>query len=189
MPKVEGCSSAHCSVCHTVMTNNCCLHPVKRGLIVLEVIGSVCGEPVCGPCDFRHGNKNMFRCPVHSVSDESSMQTFKEDELAGKENVPVAVITSENPPAAALLQKVETGRITKGSKYWAKDLLILSQAFIWNLENPVEGTGQTRTKFWYEVAVAYSQLKKQQEAYDSRQRKRTKYNEVLLRGEFLSSDD
>jgi hypothetical protein len=57
------------------------------------------------------------------------------------------------------------------------------------LENPVEGTGQTRTKFWYEVAVAYSQLKKQQEAYDSRQRKRTKYNEVLLRGEFLSSDD
>jgi hypothetical protein len=35
------------------------------------------------------------------------MQTFKEDELAGKEIVPVAVITSENPPAAALLQKVE----------------------------------------------------------------------------------
>jgi hypothetical protein len=71
----------------------------------------------------------------------------------------------------------------------AKDLLILSQAFIRTSENPVEGTGQTRTKFWDEVAVVYSQLKKQQEAYDSRQRKRAKYNSVLLRGEFLSSDD
>jgi hypothetical protein len=44
-------------------------------------------------------------------------------------------------------------------------------------------------KFLDEVAVAYSQLKKQQEAYDSRQRKRAKYNSVLLRGEFFSSDD
>jgi len=47
-------------------------------------------------------------------------------------------------------------------------------------ENPVEGTGQTRTKFWDEVAVAYSQLKKQQEAYDSHQGKKAKYNSVLL---------
>ncbi len=54
---------------------------------------------------------------------------------------------------------------------------------------PVEGTGQTHTKFWDEVAVAYSQLKKQQEAYNSHQRKKTKYNKVLLKVEFLSSDD
>ena len=44
-------------------------------------------------------------------------------------------------------------------------------------------------KFLDEVAVAYSQLKKQQEAYDSDQRKKTKYNKVLLKGDFLSSDD
>ncbi len=37
--------------------------------------------------------------------------------------------------------------------------------------------------------MCYSQLKKQQEAYDSCQQRKTKYNEVLIRGEFLSSDD
>jgi hypothetical protein len=191
MPNIEGYSSAPCSVCHTVMTNHRCLHPVKRGLIVLEVIGRVCGKPVCGPCNFRHGNKNVFRCPVHSVSDESSMQTSEEDDVAGKENIPVVAITSENPPAVVSSSKggKVMARITKGSDYGAKDLLILSQAFIRTSENPVERTGQTHTKFWDEVAVAYSQLKKQQEAHDSCQRKRTKYNEVLLRGEFLTSDD
>jgi hypothetical protein len=53
----------------------------------------------------------------------------------------------------------------------------------------VKSTGQIHNKFWDEVAVAYSQLKKQQEAYNSHQRKRMKYNEVLLRDEFLSSND
>jgi hypothetical protein len=103
----------------------------------------------------------------------------------------VEVITCEKHHAAAYSSKGGrvTGRMTKGSEYGAKDLLILSQAFIRTSENPVEGTGQTRTKFWDEVAVAYSQLKKQQEAYDSHQRKKTKYNKVLLKGEFLSSDD
>jgi hypothetical protein len=121
-------------------------------------------------------NKNMFWCPVHSVSNESSMQTSKEDNMAGKENIPVAVITGVKPLAAVSSSKVGKvmARITKGSECGAKDLLILSQAFIPTLENPVEGTGQTCTKFWDEVAVAYSQLKKQQEAYDSHQRKRAK---------------
>jgi hypothetical protein len=101
------------------------------------------------------------------------MQPLKEDKLAGKENVPVEVITCEKHHAAAYSSKGGrvTGRMTKGSEYGAKDFLILSQAFIQSSENPVEGPGQTHTKFWVEVAVAYSQLKKQQEAYDSHQRK------------------
>jgi hypothetical protein len=64
-----------------------------------------CGNPVCGPCNFRHGNKNVFWCPAHSVSDESSMQPFKEDGLAGKENVPVEVITCEKHHAEAYSSK------------------------------------------------------------------------------------
>jgi len=48
----------------------------------------------------------------------------------------------------------------------------------------VEGTVK-----WDEVSVAFSALKKQQEAYDSWQKRQKKYNAVLLKGEFLSSDD
>ena len=73
-----------------------------------------------------------------------------------------------------------TGRVTKGTEYGAKDLLILSQAFTKTSENAVEGTGQTHNKFWDEVTIAYSHLKKQQEAYDSHQQKKSKYNEVMV---------
>lgn len=139
------------------------------------------GKPVCGPCNFRHVNENVFRCPVHSVSVESCMGSSNEDELEGKDNVP-AVMPSEQPPDAVSSSKggKVTGRITKGTEYGAKDFLILSQAFIWTSENPVKGTGQTQTKFWDKVAVAYSHLKKQQEAYDSHQQKKSKYNEVMV---------
>ena len=71
----------------------------------------------------------------------------------------------------------------------AKDLLILLQAFIRVSENAIEGTDKKRNKFWDEVAVAFHQLKKQQEAYDNRVQKKDKYNQLLMRGEFLSSDE
>ena len=71
----------------------------------------------------------------------------------------------------------------------AKDLLILSQAFIRVSENAIEGTDKKCNKFWDEVAVAFNQLKKQQESYDNKVWKKNKYNQVLMRGEFLSSDE
>ncbi|MFN9979020.1 MAG: hypothetical protein ACK53Y_03860, partial [bacterium] len=77
----------------------------------------------------------------------------------------------------------------KGAEYTAKDLLILSQSFIRVSENAVEGTSKKQSKFWDEVAEVFNQLKKQQEAYDARVRKRQKLNKVRLKGDFLSSDE
>jgi hypothetical protein len=71
----------------------------------------------------------------------------------------------------------------------AKVLLILSQAFTRVSENSIEGTDKKRNKFWDEVAVVFNQLKKQQESYNNRVWKKNKYNQVLMRGEFLSSDE
>jgi hypothetical protein len=67
--------------------------------------------------------------------------------------------------------------------------LILSQSFIRTLENAIDGTSQKRNKFWDDVSVAFNQLKKQQEAFDSRRSRRDKFNKVLLKGQFLSSDE
>jgi len=36
---------------------------------------------------------------------------------------------------------------------------------------------------------SFNQLKRQQEVYDMRLRKKEKYNKILLKGEFLSSDE
>jgi hypothetical protein len=44
-------------------------------------------------------------------------------------------------------------------------------------------------KFWNEVAVAFSQLMKQEEANALSQQVCKKYHDVLLTGEFLSSHD
>jgi uncharacterized Zn finger protein (UPF0148 family) len=76
----------------------------------------------------------------------------------------------------------------KSTEYSSKDLLVLAQSFIRVSENAVEGASQKRAKFWDEVSVAYNKLKAQQEAYDKRQRKKEKYNEVRLRGEYLCDD-
>jgi hypothetical protein len=53
----------------------------------------------------------------------------------------------------------------------------------------VEGTEKKRNKFWDEVAVAFNLLKKQQESYDRRVRKKNRYNKVMLKGDFLSDDE
>jgi hypothetical protein len=80
-------------------------------------------------------------------------------------------------------------KLAKTSEYSSKDLLVLSQAFIRTSENAIEGADRKKNKFWDEVAVAYNLLKKQQESYDNRLRKKNRYNQVLLRGDFLSSNE
>jgi len=196
------------------MTNHRCLHPVKKGLLVIEVIGTVCGRPVCGPCNFKHGNEAVFRCPVHSISDVSSSDESslyksrwncgnKENDRPNKEKVAVVSQKSKHKEKVAKEvidingQESEVGvkeskktsaKNTKGTKYNAKDLLVLSQAFIKTSENAIDGAAQKQNKFWNEVADCFNQLKKQQEAYDSHQNKRQKMNAVWLRGDFYSSD-
>ena len=179
-----------CAVCNLIMTNHRCLQPVKKGLLVLHVVGHVCGKAVCGPCNFRHGNEGIFRCPVHSISDDDDMtdsdvEAINKPTEDDKENEVPKVAKSKNKRAT---NKV-IGKSTKGSKYSAKDLLILSQAFIRTSENAVDGTAKKSSKFWDEVAESYDKLKKQQEAYDSRLRKREKMSRVMLKGDFLSDVD
>jgi hypothetical protein len=104
-----------------------------------------------------------------------------------KDNVPIISAQSSNLSRAKVPKVSVKG--TKGAEYGVKDLLILSQAFIRTSENAVEGTAKQSNKFLDEVAVAFSGLKKQQEAYDNWKRKQKKYNAVLLKGDFLSSND
>jgi hypothetical protein len=44
-------------------------------------------------------------------------------------------------------------------------------------------------KFWDDVAIAFNKLNEQQEVYDSRQRKKDKYNQILLKGDLMESDE
>ncbi len=53
------------------------------------------------------------------------------------------------------------GKGTKSSEYTAKDLLILSQAFICISEDAIEGVSHKTTKFWDDVAIAFRKLKGQ----------------------------
>jgi hypothetical protein len=78
----------------------------------------------------------------------------------------------------------ETRQTTKPTnrtaEYSAKELLILSQAYIKASENSVEGAARRLSKFWDDVSDNYRELKKQQEEYDNRQRKHKQYNERSL---------
>jgi len=163
-------ASALCAVCNTLPTNHRCLHPTKRGLLEVNAIGKVCGKAICGPCNFNHGNEGVYRCPLHSVLDDDASEDLEEKQGNDKENVPVFSAQTVNV-SRAKVAKV-SAKATKGAEYGAKDLLILSQAsFIRTSENAVEGTAKQSNKFWDEVAVSYSALKKQQEAYNNRQPK------------------
>jgi hypothetical protein len=157
--------------------------------------GMVCAAPICGPCNNRFGNENIFRCYSHSENE--------------KENATQVVITSSSKRGSDTSQKQnrsseysskETSSSKRGSdtsqkqnrssEYSSKELLILSQAYIKTSENSIEGTSQKKTKFWDDVAENYRLLKRHQEEYDERQKKRKKYNDKSLRrsGSFLSED-
>jgi hypothetical protein len=158
-------ASALCAVCNTTPTNHRCLHPMKRGLLEVNVIGKVCGKAICGPCNIHHGNEGVYQCPLHSTLDDNASEDLEEEQGNDKENVPVISVQSVNV-SRAKVAKVSV-KATKGAEYGAKDLLILSQAFIRTSENAVEGTAKQSNKFWDEVAISYSALKKQQEAYNN----------------------
>jgi hypothetical protein len=185
--------SVTCVVCNQLMTHHRCMQPVKKGLLVIAVVGVVCGKPICGPCNYQHGNEGIFRCPVHSVSDVSS----DDDSVAGNKEDAAVILSGKSQITKSGTSGTTTSNKStkvmakgnKGAEYTAKDLLILSQSFIRVSENAVEGTSKKQSKFWDEVAEVFNQLKKQQEAYDARVRKRQKLNKVRLKGDFLSSDE
>jgi hypothetical protein len=88
-----------------------------------------------------------------------------------------------------LAKQAVTLKQPKAVDYSAKDLLVLAQAYIQTSENAIEGTSQKKNKFWDDVAEAFKHLKARQEDYDKRVQQKKIYTEVMLKGEFLSSND
>lgn len=180
-----------CSFCEEMPTHHRCMHLVGGSI----AFGRICGALICSLCSVELGNEEgIFRCERHSGNPNEP-----EDDLANKENFDKeedrnSKSREEDPnskrDAAPMKKKGKvTGKNVKSSEYSAKDLLVLSQAFIRVSENAVEGVSRKQGKFWDDVAEAYKELKTQQEAYDSRQRKKLKYNAVILRGQEMMDDD
>jgi hypothetical protein len=92
---------------------------------VIEVIGTVCGKAVCGPCNYEHGNEEVFRCPKHSVTDDDSSMDSVVKEGRGKENVAVVSRNVQKSQAATKKPPNKNSKIGKGNKYTAKDFLRL----------------------------------------------------------------
>jgi hypothetical protein len=130
------------------------------------------------------GNEeDVYHCVVHFPGGDES----EEDMNRNKKKEAEVDKDKKKKPNKVTAKGVKGGNRTR--EYSAKDLLVLAQSFIRVFKNAIEGASQKRNKFWDEVAVAYNKLKEQQEAYDQRQKRKEKYNQVRLRGEFLSDDD
>jgi hypothetical protein len=188
-----------CGCCSELPTQHRCLAIVTTGGVLYGVQGGrVCGYPVCSPCSFKFGNEGVIRCRFHSSASNDEEVTDVEDcsDLSEsgieKENIPLSLpsVTEKKSCAKGKASKGFVSRIkpttkvsakgTRAAEYSAKDLLILSQSFVRCSENAIDGTSQKRNKFWDDVSATFNELKKQQEAFDSRRHKREKYNKVLL---------
>jgi hypothetical protein len=173
-------SPVTCKFCKEIPTSHQCMYPVSKGGIILDGVGGqVCGEWICAPCSSAFGNEvGIFRCLDHTTN---SSATTKHDDANS--------VTESIPPLPQKKRNKQVSKITKASEYSSKDILVLAQAFIQVSENAIEGTAKKSQKFWEEVADSFSKLKEQQEAYDRRLRKKQRYNELHLKGLFLSSND
>ncbi len=172
-----------CGLCKEIPSQHHCREPIRKGGIVVDGL-RVCGEYICAPCSETLGNEEgVYRCVVHCPGGdelEENMDRNKKKEARVDKH-------EKKKPNKVRAKGVKVGNRTV--EYSAKDLLVLAQSFIWVSENAIQGASQKRNKFWDDVAVAYNKLKEQQEAYDQRQKRKEKYNQVRLRGEFLSDDD
>jgi hypothetical protein len=63
--------------------------------------------------------------------------------------------TKNEEPLMAWKRKV-TGKGTKSSEYSVKDVIILSQVYIWAYENAIDGVSHKRPKFWDDMFEAGS---------------------------------
>jgi hypothetical protein len=131
--------------------------------------------------------EGIFCCLKHvEVEDTDVVDSDDKNNLVEKEVMKPPPSKKKNGGQVAA-KGVKLG--IKQSEYLAKDLLVLSQAFIHVSENAIDGVNHKGCKFWDDVVAAFIKLKEQQEAYDSRQRKKDRYNQIVLRGEFMDSDE
>jgi hypothetical protein len=165
-----------CDFCKEVPTCHHCMHCVEKGGLLLEDNLCICRECICVPYGLTFGSKEeIFCCLDHcDMKDEDVV-----DSEEFKENVMSAL--SQRKRSIRVSVKSLKGGI-KCSEYSAKDLLVLSQAYIHVTENAVEGVLWKQGMFWDNVAVAFGKLKEQQEVYDSRLKKKQENSKVLLKG-------
>jgi hypothetical protein len=177
-----------CSFCEEVPTRHHCMHRVEEGCVLLEAEVCICGDYICAPCSSSFGSEEeIFHCLKHiEVEDEDVLDSEDDTMVVEKEVVKPPPSKKKNGSQVAA-KGVKSG--SKQSEYSAKDLLVLSQAFIWVFENIIEGVSWKGCKFWDDVAAAFIKLKEQQEACDNRHRKKDRYNQILLKGDFMDSDE
>ena len=120
-----------CHACREVKTHHRCLAPLETGGVFCGVLGRVCGMAICGPCNFKFGNEGVTRCHRHSRENEvePNPDLTVEDDKENKDGRKKSKVVAKAPKAA---------------EYSAKDLLILSQAFIRTSKNAIEGTSQKK---------------------------------------------
>ncbi len=176
---MSNASLSLCSLCEETPTHHRCMYLIGGSIAT----GRICGALVCALCSVELGNEEgIFRCEVHSGKSDGTESGFDDEKNTAIDD------KRDVPPPFKKKGKV-TSKNVKSSEYTAKDLLVLSQAYIRVSENAVVGVSQKQNKFWDDVAEAYKELKTQQEAYDNRQRKRQKFNAIYVRGTELKDDE
>ena len=142
------------SFCEEIPMHHQCMHPVEEGGKKTSAHGHVCGRLICAPCSIALGNaEGMFCCMNHSRSPDSKSDS--EADKGSKSYHITPTIVPSRKKAKVMSKSV------KGSEYTAKDLLVLSQAYIRASENAIDGVSQKRGKFWDDVAEAFKSLKAQ----------------------------
>jgi hypothetical protein len=63
---------------------------------------------------------------------------------------------------------------------------VLAQAYVRTSQNAIDGASQKRSKFWDDVTEVFKLLKRCQEDYGRHILKKKKYNQVILKGEFIA---
>jgi hypothetical protein len=162
----------------------------------------VCGSPVCGPCSYIFGNEGTVRCRKHSMSNNDNNSDDDETVIENQATANVAKSKNQNQSSIAAdsdsegedaemevnvkVPKKKTTVIKKSDAYTAKELLLLSQAFIRASEDVEKGVSRKSEKLWEHVTEVYHMLKSNQEAYDRRQDKKKRYHSTSIR---LFDDD
>jgi hypothetical protein len=175
-----------CTFCEEVPTRHRCMHLVEIGGLATDGDLHICGEYICAPCSLSFGSKEgIFRCLEHSEKNDDESNNVDED---------TQVVVKETKQRPSWKKRNESWVAAKGvklgskqSEYSAKDLLVLSQAFICVSDHAIAVFNRKSGKVWDDVAIAFNKLKEQQEAYNSRQRKKDKYNQILLKGDLMVS--
>jgi hypothetical protein len=125
------------------------MQPVHKGGIYMDGVGGrVCGELICAICSTEFGNEDgVYHCVSHSNGDAAD--PVDPVEMVNEVEIVTAVETAPGPEKKKR-SKVASKAI-KVSEYTAKDLLILSQAFVRTSENAMKVWHGRAPNFWMKL--------------------------------------